>query len=160
MVGPWRVLVVDDSALSREALRHALELDPKLKVAGEAGTGEEAIELVRSLKPDLITMDLQMPGMGGLKAIEAIKAQHPTPIVVISERSSSAEVDLNYEAISRGALELVPKSAVFGVAPGDVKRFAARMRQLVEDAQGREVVTAAPGPTIPVSVEPPLLVPV
>ncbi|MCC6336444.1 MAG: chemotaxis-specific protein-glutamate methyltransferase CheB [Myxococcales bacterium] len=136
-----RVLIVDDSALSRQALKQVLELDPGLQVAGEAKTGEEAIALVRAMRPDLVTMDLNMPGMGGLKAIEAIIRERRLPIVVISERSSTAGVDLNYEALSRGALELVPKSMVFGAAADDARRFAERMRQLAE-SQTREAKPA------------------
>ena len=128
----FRVLIVDDSALSREVLRRTLELDPHLTVVGEAKTGEEAVTLVRALKPHLVTMDLNMPGMGGLKAIEVLMRERPTPIVVISERSSTSGVDLNYEALSRGALELVPKSAVFGAGDEEVRRFVERLRLLAE----------------------------
>lgn len=155
-----RVLIVDDSPLSREVLRRTLELDPRLTVAGEAKTGEEAVSQVRLLKPHLITMDLNMPGMGGLKAIEVLMRDHPTPIVVISERSSTSGVDLNYEAISRGALELVPKSAVFGAGDEEVRRFVERLRLLAEaglDEDDRPQVPAAPAPPIPVSTERPLL---
>ena len=95
--------MVDDSDFMREALRRALETDPRLKVIGEARTGEEAVEQARKLRPNLITMDLSMPGMGGLKAIELIMRERPVPVVVISERASSANHDLNVEAISSGA---------------------------------------------------------
>ncbi len=148
-----RILIVDDSELSREALRRALELDAQIVVVGEARTGEEALQLVNKLKPDLITMDLNMPGMGGLKAIEALMRERPTPVVVISERSSTSGVDLNYEALSRGALELVPKSAVFGARPDDAKRFAERLRRLAEAWYERE--RAAPPPTPLASAAPP-----
>jgi two-component system chemotaxis response regulator CheB len=150
-------LVVDDSTLTREALRRALELDPGLTVVAEAKTGEEALSLARSVQPDLITMDLNMPGMGGLKAIEVIMRERPTAIVVISEKSSERGVDLNYEALSRGALELVPKSSVFGVEPGDVKRFGERLRLLAASRVDVEVKPSSPPPAIPVSKEPPLL---
>jgi len=154
----FRVLIVDDSALSREVLRRTLELDPHLTVCGEAKTGEEAVTLVRSLKPDLVTMDLNMPGMGGLKAIEVLMRERPTPIVVISERSSTSGVDLNYEALSRGALELVPKSAVFGAGDEEVRRFVERLRLLAESGLDEEKPTQlAPAPPIPVSSEKPLL---
>ncbi len=154
----FRVLIVDDSALSREVLRRTLELDAHLTVAGEAKTGEEAVTLVRSLHPDLITMDLNMPGMGGLKAIEVLMRERPTPIVVISERSSTSGVDLNYEALSRGALELVPKSAVFGAGDEEVRRFVERLRLLAESGLDEEKPTQlAPAPPIPVSTEKPLL---
>ncbi len=128
----FSVLVVDDSDFTREALRRSLETEPLLKVVGEAKTGEEAVLLARKLKPHLITMDLSMPGMGGLKAIEKIMAERPVPLVVISERSSTAGEDWNFEAINRGALELVPKSEVFGGHQLLIARFATRMRQLAE----------------------------
>lgn len=137
-MAPLRVLIVDDSALSRQALRQVLELDAGLSVAGEAKTGEEAIALVRAMRPDLVTMDLNMPGMGGLKAIEAIMRERRLPIVVISERSSTAGVDLNYEALSRGALELVPKSSVFGAEADGARRFAERIRALAESHARRD----------------------
>lgn len=156
----FRVLIVDDSALSREVLRRTLELDAHLTVVGEAKTGEEAVTLVRALKPNLVTMDLNMPGMGGLKAIEVLMRERPTPIVVISERSSTSGVDLNYEALSRGALELVPKSAVFGAGDEEVRRFVDRLRLLAEsglDEEEKPPAKPAPGPPIPVSTEKPLL---
>lgn len=161
MAGGSRILIVDDSALSREALRRALELAGQLTVVGEAKTGEEALVLAAQLRPDLITMDLNMPGMGGLKAIEAIMRERPTPVVVISERSSTSGVDLNYEAISRGALELVPKSAVFGAGPNDAKRFAEHLRRLAEAGRDRERASPVPvhqaPPTKPETAEPPVL---
>jgi two-component system chemotaxis response regulator CheB len=156
----FRVLIVDDSALSREVLRRTLESDAHLTVVGEAKTGEEAVTLVRALQPHLITMDLNMPGMGGLKAIEVLMRERPTPIVVISERSSTSGVDLNYEALSRGALELVPKSAVFGADDDGLKSFVDRLRALAEaglDQDDRPAPTLTPAPTIPVSTERPLL---
>ena len=127
-----RILVVDDSALSREALKAALESDGQLEVAGMASSGEESLELAERLKPDLITMDLQMPGMGGLKAIERHVRARPTPIVVISERSSTGAVDLNYEALSRGALELIPKSSLFGASDDGLARFVEHLKLLIE----------------------------
>lgn len=156
----FRVLIVDDSALSREVLRRTLELDQHLTVVGEAKTGEEAVAQVRALQPHLITMDLNMPGMGGLKAIEVLMRERPTPIVVISERSSTSGVDLNYEALSRGALELVPKSAVFGAGDEEVRRFVERLRLLAESGLEEDDKPQAPlaaAPPIPVSTEKPLL---
>lgn len=138
----FSVLVVDDSDFTREALRRALETDPALKVVGEAKTGEEAVELARKLKPHLITMDLSMPGMGGLKAIEKIMAERPVPLVVISERASSAKQDLNFEAMQCGALELVPKSEVFGGHQMLIQSFATRMRLLAEAGVARPVSPA------------------
>lgn len=145
MGAKYNVLVVDDSDLTREALRRALELDPALKVIGEARTGEEAVELSRSLKPHLVTMDLTMPGMGGLKAIEALLAERKVPVVVISERSPGRGEDLNYEAIRRGALELVPKAEVFGGDSASTRRFAEKMR-LIAEGGFRPIVAPAKAP--------------
>ena len=142
------VLIVDDSALTREALKLAIESDGSLKVCGEARSGEEAILLARSLKPALITMDLNMPGMGGLQAIEAIMKERPTPIVVISERSSSVGFDVNYEALSRGAIDLIPKSGVFGSARDGSSLLIERLKQM---AGGRMRVRAKPVATTPVT---------
>ncbi|MBS1149560.1 MAG: response regulator receiver modulated CheB methylesterase [Myxococcaceae bacterium] len=155
----FSVLVVDDSDFTREALRRALETDPALKVVGEAKTGEEAVELARRLRPHLITMDLSMPGMGGLKAIEKIMAERPVPLVVICERSSSPGQDLNFEAMHRGALELVPKSEVFGGHQMLIQKFATRMRQLAETGVAKPP-SAAPAPAVArkPSAEAPLLI--
>ncbi len=155
MAGPWGVLVVDDSELSRDALRGVIQLDPQLKVIAEARTGEEAMDWVKRLKPHLVTMDLNMPGMGGLKAIELIMRERPTPIVVISERTSSAGFDVNYEAISRGALDLVPKAQVFGVGPDGALQFAQRLKVLAAAGLEQDERHAAP---VPASL-PPLLEP-
>ncbi len=153
------MLVVDDSDFTREALRRALETDPRLKVVGEARTGEEAIEQARRLRPNLITMDLTMPGMGGLKAIGQIMRERPVPIVVISERASSPSHDLNVEAISAGAVELVSKSEVFGGELQLLTRFTEQIRQLAEaglaPARAQAIKARAPPKR---SVEPPLLV--
>lgn len=155
MAGPWSVLVVDDSELSRDALRGVIQLDPQLKVIAEARTGEEAVDWVRRLKPHLVTMDLNMPGMGGLKAIELIMRERPTPIVVISERTSTAGFDVNYEAISRGALELVPKAQVFGVGPDGAVQFAQRLKVLASAGLEQDDRGAAPIPAaLPPLAEP------
>jgi two-component system chemotaxis response regulator CheB len=154
----FSVLVVDDSDFTREALRRALETDPGLKVVGEAKTGEEAVELARKLRPHLITMDLSMPGMGGLKAIEKIMAERPVPLVVISERSSSPGQDLNFEAMHRGALELVPKSEVFGGHQMLLAKFATKMRQLAEAGVARPQPAPAISSVRRRSAEAPLLI--
>ncbi len=157
--GRYRVLVVDDSALSRDALTRAIEADPLLEVVGVASSGEQSLELAARLLPDLITMDLAMPGIGGLKAIELHMKERATPIVVISEKSTSHRGDVNYEAISRGALELIPKSAVFATNAEGKQTFAQRLRLLVEGATAPSS-PASPFSTdaLPLSPQPPLLI--
>lgn len=101
-----RVLLVDDSVLVRDMLRAMLESEPDITVVGEASDGREALAKVASLKPDLVTMDIEMPVMGGLEAIENIIAAHPVPILVITALTG---VRTAFSAISKGALDVIEK---------------------------------------------------
>lgn len=103
---PIRVLVVDDSPLARQILMSLLAQDPEIRVVGEAGDGREALALVASLRPDLVTMDLEMPVMGGLETIERLMAERPLPILVLSTRNCTRTA---FAAVSRGALEVISK---------------------------------------------------
>ena len=79
-----RVLVVDDSAFMRKALATMLAGDPEIEVIGTARNGEEALELVRQLDPDVVTMDVDMPVMDGISAVRRIMAETPRPILMVS----------------------------------------------------------------------------
>jgi len=108
-MGQIRVLVVDDSRLARELIRAILLTDSDIRIIGEAVNGEDAIEKVALLKPDIVTMDIEMPVMDGLKAIEGIMALHAAPILVVTTR---ADAHMAYAAIKKGALDLVEKPDV------------------------------------------------
>lgn len=101
-----RVLIVDDSALVRDMIRAILESEPGIVVAGEAADGAEAIAKVASLNPDIVTMDIEMPVMGGLEAIERIIAEHPVPILVVTALTG---VRTAFAAVSKGALDVIEK---------------------------------------------------
>ena len=101
-----RVLIVDDSTLMREALKHVLEQDPRLEIVGMAKDGKEGVEKALALKPDVITMDLKMPVMSGLEAIENIMEESPVPIIVVSTMDTAVIV----KALSVGAMDFVWKS--------------------------------------------------
>ncbi len=103
-----QVLVADDSAALREAVCALLREEPDIHVAGRARNGREAVELAKSLRPDVITMDIQMPELGGLEAIGEIMAAAPARILVVSSLGG-AEVDLSLRAIAAGALEVIAK---------------------------------------------------
>lgn len=103
-----RVLIADDSPTVRLMLRRILDADPGITVIGQAGNGREAVEKVASLKPDLVTMDVEMPVMDGIKAIEQIMAYTPVPVLVVS--SVAAEHTANAaKAMGAGAVDVFCK---------------------------------------------------
>lgn len=104
-----RVVVAEDSSTVRELLVGILELDPEIRVIGQAKDGAEAVELVASLKPDLVTMDVHMPVMDGFEATKQIMIRAPTPIVIVSSSTSQREVELSLNAMRAGALTAVGK---------------------------------------------------
>lgn len=98
---PKRVLIVDDHALSRRGIASILQPDPSFEVVGEAADGEEALRSVRELMPDLVLMDIRMPGVNGLEATRRIKAEFPYVVIVILSVSDDP-ADF-FEAIKVGA---------------------------------------------------------
>lgn len=103
---PIRVLVVDDSGLVRDMIRSILTSEPGIIVVGEAVDGADAVAKAASLKPDIVTMDIEMPVMGGLEAIERIISDHPTPILVVTALTG---VHTAFAAVSKGALDVIEK---------------------------------------------------
>ena len=104
----FRVLVVDDSTFMRKVLETLLNSDEQLQVIGHAKDGREAIALSESLKPDVITMDLNMPHMDGLQATAHIMTSNPRPIVVVSSESKEGAAS-TLKALELGAIEFVTK---------------------------------------------------
>ena len=107
-----RVLVADDSAFMRTAITRMIESDPGLRVIGSAQTGHEAIDKIVALNPDVVTLDVEMPGMNGLDALRHIMKQCPVPVIMVSSLTQEgAEVTL--EALDIGAFDYVPKQSSF-----------------------------------------------
>ena len=104
-----RVLVVEDSITVRRRLVEVLAADPDLQVVGEAGDGQTALELCRQLRPDVITVDMQLPVLNGLALTEYVMAYCPTPIVIVSSSTNRGELYKTYDALAAGALEVLDK---------------------------------------------------
>jgi len=105
---PYRVLIVDDSAFYRRRLTSVLEQDPSIQVIGHAVNGAEAVQKAIELKPDVITMDVEMPVMNGIIAVSKIMQTAPTAILMFSSLThAGAQVTL--DALQAGALDFIPK---------------------------------------------------
>ncbi len=126
-----RVLVCEDSTVYAAGLRRALEYDQDITVIGVCPTAEEALATLPAQRPDLVTMDLELPGMDGLAAVEEIMSSTPVPVVVLSshigpdgEKAAAALGAGAVEACAKGDLDLADPAGVTGAA------FRARIRAL------------------------------
>lgn len=124
------VYIVDDSAVSRQLLRHIFESDPSIRVIGEASSGEEAVEFMRTARPDVITMDINMPGMDGHEATSRIMGTAPVPIVIVSANYIRDQVEQSFRAMEAGALAIVEKPP--GVGHQDFERAARELTRTVK----------------------------
>ena len=134
-----RVLLVDDSASVRAVLKRFFSRTPDIQVAGEATDGEQAVQAVLDLQPDVVVMDLQMPVLDGYAATERIMAVRPTPIVVLSSRANRNQMQTAFEAIRRGALEVLPK-------PEDTPSWQQLAESLPETVRTVAAARATPPP--------------
>ncbi len=104
--GPLRVLVVDDSAFNRRSISDILSNDPDVEVVGKAADGEEALRLITGLRPDVITLDLEMPRMDGFTFLRILMTKMPLPVIVVSSYSQKENV---FKALELGALDFIAK---------------------------------------------------
>ena len=103
-----RVAVVDDSTFIRKAILRMLDDEPQIEVVGSAGSGEELLTHFDDWRPDVITLDLDMPGMGGLETLDHIMALRPTPVIILSTHSGKG-APMTIEALHRGATDFIDK---------------------------------------------------
>ena len=125
---PIRILVADDSLTMRNALMALLAQEQDLRVIGEARDGVEAVEKARALRPDVITMDVNMPRLDGLGATAAIMAESPARVLMVCAVSEDRQLDLSFRAMAAGALEVISKP---GPAQDELHRFGRRVAEAV-----------------------------
>ncbi len=156
---PARVLLVDDSAFVRRATERMLAPLEHVSVVGSARDGEEAVRQVRDLRPDLVIMDVDMPGLDGMGALERIMREFPTPVLLLSSHTrAGAEVTLR--ALEAGAVDFVDKSGagtsmdIHALAPLLREKVCAALAARAAPAPAprpapREAISAAPARAVP-----------
>jgi two-component system chemotaxis response regulator CheB len=157
-----RVLVVEDSLTVRRRLCDALGSDPGIDIVGEAADGQRGIELCQSLRPDVVSCDMNLPIMSGLSATEYIMAHCPTPILIVSASTNRGELFKTYDALAAGAVDVLEKPRGDHTDEGWDQRFIAALRMVARIkvithpratlglARGREGLSVRP------SIRPPM----
>jgi len=120
-----RVLIIEDSPVVRQFLQHIINNDPRLEVAAAVESAEEAMRLFEQAAPDVVSMDIRLPGMNGFEATRWIMSENPTPIVVVSASVESADLKITMNALQAGALAVVEKPV--GTTHADYETLAQRL---------------------------------
>lgn len=148
---PIRVLIVDDHPILREGIAAIIELQADMEVAGDAACGREAIAQYAMLRPDIVLMDLQMPGMNGVEAIEAIRAGHPDArIIVLTTYSGDAKA---IAALRAGAAGFLLKSSLRRELLGAIRSVFGGHRHLHPDVAQEIALHAIHEPLTPREIE-------
>jgi two-component system chemotaxis response regulator CheB len=150
---PVTVLVVDDSAQNRQLLTEMLQSSPDVKVVGTASDGNEGLRQVMALHPDVVTLDLEMPRLGGYTFLRLLRSTAPTPVIVISSYAHKTDV---FKALELGAFDFIAKPA--RPTPEVMEKMR---RELVEKVKGARLLRQEPEPPSrpkPLAMEPPLVV--
>lgn len=142
---PVRILVVDDSTFTRKAIMRMLQADPALVVVGQARDGEEAIALAEELRPDVVTLDLEMPGLSGLETLARLRRDRHVPVVVLSGAASG---NVTLQALDHGAFDVVAKPGGGHLA---IHGVAAELVDKVRAAAGLPLRRMGSGPLPPVA---------
>lgn len=115
MANPIKVMVVDDSAFMRRAIVGMLNADPAIQVVGEGINGADALKKIKTLQPDIVTMDIEMPVMTGLEALKVIMKENPIPVIMISSLTEEGAKE-TIKALEYGAVDYIPKHITGNIA--------------------------------------------
>ena len=151
--GKIKVFIADDSAFMRTALGRMIESDPEMKVCGNAQNGQEALDKVASLQPDVITLDVEMPGLNGLETLKRIMRDSPRPVIMVSSLTQEG-AETTLEALELGAFDYIPKQSSF-VSLDIVKirdELVAKVKAAAESGRRRRLLPKA----APVIQKPPV----
>lgn len=124
-MNPTRVMVIEDSPTIRGFLCEIIARDPRLELCAVASSGEEGLRLLQRIRPDVVSLDIQLPGIDGLQVAERIMADKPTPIVVVAASGAVGEQTLSMRALASGALSVVEKPRVS--SPAEYEILASRI---------------------------------
>lgn len=168
------VMIVEDSRTVSEFLQHIINRDPRLQVVANVRSGEEALESLDKVCPDIISLDIRLPGMNGLEATQRIMNERPTPIVVVSSDVQDDELNISMNALRAGALAVVQKPVGLkhadyeGLASelctklaimSEVRVIRQRYRTFAPKAETRPVPVASPSVVLPHGRPDPRIVP-
>lgn len=142
---PIKVLIVDDSRTEQLVLTNILTSDPGIKVIGTADDGPDAIKFVKKHKPDIITMDLNMPGMDGLSVTRAIMETEPVPIIIVTGDRFIGTASSAFKLMEAGAVAIVEKPA--GINDIDHDAMSRQLRRLIRNLANVRLVHRWPRKT-------------
>lgn len=139
-----RVLIVDDSSFMRMAIRSILSKDPSFDIVGTAADGMEGVEKAIALKPDIITMDVEMPCMDGITALKQIMVKAPTKVIMVSTLTNEGAKS-TFEALDSGAIDYIPKNVTDSTDAQNIFRqeLLRKMKEAVASRFSRTVPTSA-----------------
>ena len=139
-----RVLIVDDSSFMRMAIRSVLSKDPSFDIVGTAADGIEGVEKAIALKPDIITMDVEMPRMDGIAALKQIMSKAPTKVIMVSTLTNEGAKS-TFEALDSGAIDYIPKNVTDSTDAQNIFRqeLLRKMKEAVASRFGRTMPSSA-----------------
>jgi two-component system, chemotaxis family, protein-glutamate methylesterase/glutaminase len=147
-VPPYRVLVVDDSAFMRKLITDMVSEDPRFTVIATARNGRDGLEKVKSLRPDAVTMDVEMPEMNGIEALVAVMKEAPTKVIMLSSLTDQG-ADMTIKALELGAFDFVHKPS------GSISLDLRKVQEDLTEKLFAACVSAAKPPAAPIAPNPP-----